>query len=361
VGTPASPAPTIPPALSSPEPLGSANRRRPRWIIAVTAIFAAIMYVAFTDALAKDTIDSFCASLGATPFGFAVGSVVLCFVNAGVVHLLRNVWGWAMKMSEWKRDFVASFMVMLCLWVPIYAYFRFFALPQKINSVYAESMRNLKPMKTVLPLPRFAFEKSQRLEVSLVAKNDFTFTPRMGDIVTPEFLKDRRQYILGIKNLGPVMAKAISLRMQFPYPVERAELADYSVFSNPAMMFRPLGLQWGTGGAGKTEITRTPITTTWQLLLPEMDSGGVVYILILLNSWRDPRGKTITPSEQGRYFVPDWGPTTTYVNGEYRYSVNGREVLRHYYAPMTLGEDKIVRIGAEDVPPRKIMLVEGMQ
>ncbi len=318
------------------------------------------------DRFFEAAFDKLLLGVGTTPLGFIVGTIVVFFINVMGAHSIREFWKWVMSLSELMRDLVIGLVLLVVLWVPLYAYFRFYVLPRDIYREADAAAVLLKPPTTQAATtpPFFAYEKSQKLSISFMAKSNFTFTPRVGDIYTDTYLADRQQYVLMITNDGSVRFTDVNLLMQLPYPIERIEVTgnEYSVAIPFAV--RPIGLQmtFGISSGGSMQIGRTPLAPNWNLSIPSLEVNNAIYLLILLNSSRDPRGKVIPNAERQRYFVPDSGPERTYINGSFSYlSRANRNIKVDYYAPFILDDDKIVTLGQADIPPKQLMRVISFQ
>jgi hypothetical protein len=82
---------------------------------------------------------------------------------------------------------------------------------------------------------------------------------------------------------------------------------------------------------------------------------GRIEILLILNSWRDPRGKATPPHDDLPHFVPRSGPEITYIYGSFSFTAAGETIERDYYAPLILNDDKTVTLGPPGPPPEHLV------
>lgn len=176
------------------------------------------------------------------------------------------------------------------------------------------------------------------LDVSLTPQPGYSSASlKAGQEITRETMRDRKQYLLILANKTRSTFDAVELRLQLPYPIDEREILPTKDTGN--VRFDPAGPVINVEG-GSTKVLRTPLTSTYELRIESMRPGGQAQILFILNSWRDPRGKSIPPEEKTRYRIPEWGPQITYINGYFL--VHG--IREPYYAPFDLSETGIVRL-----------------
>lgn len=207
----------------------------------------------------------------------------------------------------------------------------------------------------------FAREQNP-LAASLTAISGYSFTPQGGETITGESLQDRQQYRFELRNPSKHDVSQVRLRVQVPYPIEKAEVRE--VAKALSVSFQPVGMEVTAhleGRDSKVEVLRRPLSPNWELRVSKLDSTGSITIVLLLNNWRDPRGKVVPPEEAARYFVPESGPEVTYVHGTYRLEGEDRDREHEFYAPIGLGKDKIVFLGAPSVAPKVLAVRSGMQ
>ena len=200
------------------------------------------------------------------------------------------------------------------------------------------------------------------LTASLTAISGYSFTPQGGETITGESLQDRQQYRFELSNPSKHNVSQVRLRVQVPYPIEQAEVRN--VAKALSVSFQPVGMEVTVhlkGRDSKVEVQRKPLSPNWELHVGNLDSSGSITIVLLLNSWRDPRGKVVPPEEAARYFVPKSGPELTYVYGTYRLEGEGHDQEQEFYAPIGLGEDKIVFLGAATDAPKTLAVRSGME
>lgn len=196
------------------------------------------------------------------------------------------------------------------------------------------------------------------LRVVLMAMDGFTFRPQGGEAINEDFLRDRRQYLLTFKNPGKDPFLDIRLRLQFPYPIERSEIQNIKRVEG--IRFSPIGLDITVGG-GAARVVQPPLTRVYEFQATQLRSEGRLDLLLLLNSWRDPRGKIIPPEEAPRYVVPELGPSITYIDGSYRVKIGEEEITKSFYAPIGLREDKTVILGPPGPRPDELSQEFGFQ
>lgn len=192
------------------------------------------------------------------------------------------------------------------------------------------------------------------LELTWTPEKGYTFSPHGGEVITEDFLRDRRQYRLVVVNPSKESLAPVELRVQLPYPVDRSEVAGSSEANG--VTFQPVGMLMTAtvAGGGQVKVMRQPLSPNYELRIAELLPAGRVEILIVLNSWRDPRGKTVPKEEAARYFVPEWGPSVTYIHGHFKYRVGSQAVTQEYYAPFELRDDKTVMLGSPGPPPERL-------
>lgn len=150
----------------------------------------------------------------------------------------------------------------------------------------------------------------------------------------------------------------IRLRLQFPYPIERSEIQNIERVEG--IRFSPIGLDITVGG-GAARVVQPPLTRVYEFQATQLRSEGRLDLLLLLNSWRDPRGKIIPPEEAPRYVVPELGPSITYIDGSYRVKIGEEEITKSFYAPIGLREDKTVILGPPGPRPDELSQEFGFQ
>jgi hypothetical protein len=197
------------------------------------------------------------------------------------------------------------------------------------------------------------------LQISLTPQEGFTFTPRGGELISGEALRDRRQYSLVLANQGKETFSPVELRIQLPYPVSWHEVGDLK--DADGATFTPIGLRTTFSGEGKMGVVGHPILPNYQLHLSTLRPNGRAEILFVLNSQRDPRGKTIPKAQEAWYSVPDARPATTYIYGHFKYRVGAETIEREYYAPLALAEDKTVTLGPPGPRPKVLRAREGFE
>ena len=200
------------------------------------------------------------------------------------------------------------------------------------------------------------------LATSLTAVSGYSFTPQGGETITGESLQDRQQYRFELTNHSKRDVSQVRLRVQVPYPIEQAEVRE--VTKALSVSFQPVGMGVTVhleGRDSKVEVLRKPLSPNWELRVGMIETCGSVSIMLVLNSWRDPRGKEVPPEEAARYFVPQASPEVTYVHGTYRLEGEDHNREHEFYAPIGLGEDKIVFLGAATVAPKTLAVRSGME
>ena len=187
-----------------------------------------------------------------------------------------------------------------------------------------------------------------------------TRSPSTGQVVKID--PDRKQYLLLITNKTISTFEAIDLRLQFPYPIDESEILSQrdadGVRFDPDMA---ITVQNIGSGNGSVTFQRKPITSSYQLRIDKLQPKGEAQILFVLNSWRDPRGKTIPPSEAARYMVPDGDPQMIYINGHFKYRIGDEMVAHEYYAPIILSDDKVIHLGKAQPAPKTLVISHNMQ
>jgi hypothetical protein len=226
----------------------------------------------------------------------------------------------------------------------------------------AVTLRLVGKALTKNPFAGFLEQVRERadLDVSLQLREGYTFTPQGGEVVSTEFLEDRRQYLLVIANPGKETFSPIELRLQFPYPVETHEVAVQR--ETEGVTFKPTTMATANvSGGGQVHVLHRPLHKDYELHVTQMRTQGRLEFLLLLNSWRDPRGKVIPKGEEARYFVPESGPELTYIYGHFKYAVGEETIDRVFYVPLILNADKTVSLGTSGPPPERLVIQSGME
>ncbi len=203
-------------------------------------------------------------------------------------------------------------------------------------------------------------KQSVRLDVTFDPRPGFTFTVEGAQSLPAGYFDDRRQYGLVIANHSKETLRRIELRAQFPYPIERHEVVRSA--DAEGIVFKPCGTFTATSiGGGSITMMRKPMTSNYEFTASELRADGSVEILLVLNSGRDPRGKTVPPQEQARYWIPETGPELTYIHGHFETGEEEEEATQHeFYAPLELREDRVVVLGSATKPEHLAVSV-GME
>jgi hypothetical protein len=238
--------------------------------------------------------------------------------------------------------------------VSYFAYKAFSAIRQISNvEPKAPWLAVMKVIRDKIPNPFATLTEGVRERAELVVMikelEGYTFVPQGGEVISSQFLADRKQYSLSVGNESQSAFHDINLRLQLPYPLE-----DFKVFRTLNARdtnFSPIGTSMTFRGSGSVHVFRKPLSRAYQLRINELNPRGTVEILFLLNSWRDPRGKSIPKEEAVLYFVPESGPNVTYVHGTFSIQVGDETVTKEYYAPIILGGDKTIVLGPSGLRP----------
>lgn len=203
--------------------------------------------------------------------------------------------------------------------------------------------------KPPLP-PIWAYEPtSPRIDFSLTALEGFTFevTPRYFD------LSNKKEYSLLVMNSGTQPVKAVDIRVQFPYLVEAHNIVTEEGVTG--ISFEPIGLSWTIGsiggGGGHIEVKGCPATSSYRLHADAMLPKGKAEILFILNSSSESAEETGGPPKA---ILQKWGPAT-FIHGHFWYDHKGRATEGSYYAPIELGENKIIGLGRSRVAPHSLL------
>jgi hypothetical protein len=197
------------------------------------------------------------------------------------------------------------------------------------------------------------------LQLSLTPQEGYTFVPQGGERISPQALADLRQYLLLVANPASETLKPIELRLQFPYPVQDSRVSAQS--NAEGVSFAAVGMEIGVAGTGSLQVNRRPLSRNYLLRIAELRPEGSVGILLTLNSWRDPRGKTIPPGEEARYFIPEVTPQVAYIHGRFFHDVGDEQVPTEYYAPLLLSDTKVVSLGPRAKAPKDIAVQMGFE
>jgi len=200
------------------------------------------------------------------------------------------------------------------------------------------------------------------LEIVFTPISGYTFTPKGGEKITGEFMQDRQQYSFKLNNLGRYDLKNVRLLLKFPYPIEQDEVSE--VVKASGYSFEPLSAKMTVNLEGYDSginVLRKPLSSNLELHIEKLESSGSIAILLLFNSWRDPRGKVISAEEKARYQVPQSGPKVTYISGTYNLEMEDPAFEYEFYAPISLSENKIISIGKPTVAPKDLVKSYDMQ
>jgi hypothetical protein len=224
------------------------------------------------------------------------------------------------------------------------------------------------------------------LALSLTALEGITLTPAGGEVISAEYMQDRRQYLLTVWNPSKAPFYGINLRIQFPYPVEtyqvsvQREADDVTFRAAPLVTMRVFGggqtripvqreaddvtsraAPLITMGGGQIRVGRRPLTRDCELQIAQLRPEGRIEILLILNSWRDHRGEATPPHDGLPHFVPESGPEITYIYGSFSFTTAGETIERNYYAPLILNDDKTVTLGPPGPLPEHLVEETGIE
>ncbi len=222
------------------------------------------------------------------------------------------------------------------------------------------TLRSITQVLTKNPFSSIIEQARERADL-LVAWNPqehYTFSPQGGEIINSEFMEDRRQYLLTINNPGNETLLAVNLRLQFPYPVDQSQVARSE--ESDGVSFQPVSESISVRG-GELMVTRRPLYKDYKLKIAQIRPLGLVEVMVVLNSWRDPRRKTVPQDQGGRYFVPDWGPTLTYICGNFNHLIGSEMIAEEFYAPFQLQEDKTVLLASPGPRPANLTERVGVE
>jgi hypothetical protein len=201
-----------------------------------------------------------------------------------------------------------------------------------------------------------AIQERPQLKAEWIAHPGITVRGHTGTKITSEDLVDRREYELRIRNDGNEALTDLLVHIQPPYPIENAEVAG-SINADGVVAPPSTPQIHGTAtGGGSITLGRTLLTPSYRMTVGTLRPKGAVTVVVGLNSWRDPRGKTIPESEKQRYEVPKVGPTETFLVVEFKCKVG----IKSYFAPFALDE-KTVTLGGEAERPPALMARSGWQ
>lgn len=226
----------------------------------------------------------------------------------------------------------------------------------------AVTLRLVWKALTKNPFSALVAQVRERIElvVSLEPREGITLRPQGGEVISGEYLQDRRQYLLSVSNPSRETLSSIELLLQFPYPVETYEVSLQK--STTGVSFAPTTMiSMMPIGGGSAQVFRRPLYADYQLQISQLGPEGRLELFVLLNSWRDSRGRVIPPGEGGRYFIPKTGPQITYIYGPYSYSAAGETIRQEYYAPLLLDAGKTVSLGPPANHPDHLTIRRGFQ
>lgn len=188
----------------------------------------------------------------------------------------------------------------------------------------------------------------------------YTPPPSFTGKIDERFLADKKQYSFTVSNSTDESFKDVSWVLQFPYPVEESFVSEEIGCTQARFSVAGGGLMLIPSG-GEIEVSRRPKSRSYSLSVVELQPKGVIKLLILLNSERDPRGKRLPLAERQRYQVPRVDPSLTYVYGSYKILAGNQVLDDLYYAPFSLDESKIVSLGLSQAAPTNLAVVRGFQ
>jgi hypothetical protein len=188
-----------------------------------------------------------------------------------------------------------------------------------------------------------------------IPDGEFVFTGSEGIKLSPEFLRDRKQYRLVVENESQADLTDLKLSIQFPYAVETSFVnANYEA---RGVVFKPQSLEMTF--QGYVESPRL-FTSIYELSATElMKQKARFEVIFVLNTWHDPHGKEgreIPEGDRQLYHVPVSGPLITYIDGGFKIKAeDGRTQDEHYYTPIVLNDDKTISLGSLTEPPGKLI------
>jgi hypothetical protein len=307
----------------------------------------------------------------------SMGTTTLAIVPVILAYFIHVFSQWRQRrrllvQPDRKRLFLPSpvaTLTSLMFWLLLFSYHLFYKVPLGINEGFSRT--NLPPQVrfpreepptelSVQPLHE-QLVSVPAFQVSFTPQVGYTFTPHGGEVIDPDtLLKDRRQYALVLKNGSKLTTIApVDLRMQLPYPIETYEVVESK--DADGVVFQPIGMTLTVRGSGQVQVLNRPISPDYKLRISDLQPGGQVKVLCVLNSWRDPRGKSIPKGEGVRYSIPEWGPTLTYISGHFDYHLGSQMIKREFYAPVQLSEDKTVSLGPPSKRPVGLFEAVNMQ
>lgn len=249
-----------------------------------------------------------------------------------------------------KENVLEAVFVGLLLATLVYCYQLFWAVPQSIirEAEMAVPPQLVMPRK---PAPQWVYEPTPPyIDFSLTAMEAFTF-----EVIPKDFtLDNKKEYLLVLKNPGMQPAKAVNVRVQFPYLVEAHNVAMEEGVTG--ISFEPIGLSWTIGsiggGGGHVEVKGCPATSSYRLHADAILPKGKAEILFILNSSTESVEETGGPPKA---ILQKWGPAS-FIHGDFRYNYEGRATKGSYYAPIEVGQDKIIRLARSRPPPHSLTI-----
>lgn len=187
------------------------------------------------------------------------------------------------------------------------------------------------------------------LEVRLIQLEGFTFRPEGGERITGEFMLNRQQYRLELRNRGRYDMINVKLFLQLPYPIERTEVNSKGVTLQPVGTELTVYVE-GTGSG--IEFSREPLSTNWKLELNKLEISDTISVLLLINNQRDSQGNVIQPENSAMSNMPVDRPSATHIIGTYGLVDEDPARAYDFYAPISLSNDKIVSVGEPTTAPK---------
>lgn len=280
--------------------------------------------------------DSSVSSLGTTTLAVFVaigaGAFVLVLKALRISGSVRNRWDEIIR--HWRENIKDGLLAAFVIWATIFGYFLYKV--QHEIATQADATAPPPSLKWALPVsPSWANQPlPPKLKVSLRALDEFTFDFPPGPVWN---LKARREYSMTVENTGGQSAKSLEVAIQFPFLVEAlnivASRGASGVKFQTSDRMHPFG--------GSLQVNGCPASSTYTLRAGEMAPRGKVQALLILSNVPPGFPSPIAPHSQSL----NSAATKDFMFGRFVYKSEGKAVKGEYYAPLELGDQKVVRVG----------------
>jgi len=178
------------------------------------------------------------------------------------------------------------------------------------------------------------------------------------DQITPEFLRDRRQYVADIEAAGSPIPAATDIILQFPYVVEQVELTG-NVPAKIEPTAPPIDILLGDP---HTKVVGTKLKRNYVLSIRNMLPEGKLKLAVTLNI--NAPGRTICTGACDKPIplpppFPILGPMSEYINIKNTFACGEERGHVNLFAPFIVNRDRTISLDTfRQAPPDLLMSYE---